>query len=135
MVQGVAGIDEDGNPIATESMTVAQAIWQGLGTINGVTAGPGELMGSAGAVLGATLNLNKFGLGTVTSLPQEVHTPILAPGFGAQGAQLSDVSRLFGVAAGQVIASVSRSVLGAGPQGVAAAIDAAKAELAEGLAG
>ena len=135
VVEGVAGIDEDGNPIVTESLTVAQAIWQGLGTINGVTAGPGELMGSAGAVLGATLNLNKFGLGAVTTLPQEVQTPILAPGFGAQGAQLGDVSRLFGVAAGQVIASVSRSVLGAGPQGVAAAIDAAKAELAEGLAG
>ena len=134
-VEGIAGLDPDGNPITTDAMTVAQAIWGGLGQINSVTAGAGELMGSAGAVLGATLNLNKFGLGAVTTLPQEVHTPILAPGFGAQGAQLSEVSKLFGVAAGQVVASVSRSVLSAGAEGIVAAIDAAKAELAQGLAG
>jgi orotidine-5'-phosphate decarboxylase len=91
------------------------------------------LLGSAGAVLGATLNLNKFGLNSVTSLPQVVQTPILAPGFGAQGARLADAGRLFGAAAGQVIASVSRSVLGAGPDGLVDAIEAAKSELAEGL--
>jgi len=132
-VEGVAGIDADGNPIPADSMSVASAIWAGLQQINSVTTGAGELMGSAGAVLGATLNLNRFGMGHITTLPQEVHTPILAPGFGAQGARLADAGRLFGVAAGQVIATVSRSVLSAGPDGVADAIDAAKAELAEGL--
>jgi orotidine-5'-phosphate decarboxylase len=132
-VAGPTAIDEDGNPTQGESLSVAAAIWVGLEQINGVTAGPGELMGSVGAVLGATLNLNKFELSNVTTLPQSVMTPILAPGFGAQGARLSDVSRLYGVAAGQVIASVSRSVLSAGPDGIAAAIDEAKAELAEGL--
>ena len=134
-VEPFGGLDEEGNPIPVETMTIAQAIWTGLGQINSVTAEAGQLMGSAGAVLGATLNLSKFGLNSVTTLPQEVHTPILAPGFGAQGAQLSDVSRLFGVAAGQVIASVSRSVLGAGPDGIVAAIETAKVELAQGLAG
>ena len=133
LVEGVAGIDNEGNPIVTDSMTVAQAIWSGLGQINSVTASAGDLIGSAGAVLGATLNLNKFGLAGVTTLPQEIHTPILAPGFGAQGAQLGDVGRLFGVAAGQVIANVSRSVLGAGAAGVEKAIDLANAELASGL--
>lgn len=132
-VEGVTSIDADGNPVQGDSLTVAAAIWGGLEQINSVTAGPGELLGSAGAVLGATLNLNKFGLNSVTSLPQVVQTPILAPGFGAQGARLADAGRLFGAAAGQVIASVSRSVLGAGPDGLVDAIEAAKSELAEGL--
>jgi orotidine-5'-phosphate decarboxylase len=132
-VEGVAGIDEDGNPIQAEPRSIAAAIWGGLEQINTVTAGPGELIGSAGAVLGATLNLNRFGLGTLTTLPQAVQTPILAPGFGAQGARLADAGRLFGTAAGQVIANVSRSVVAGGAQDVASAIDAAKAELAEGL--
>jgi orotidine-5'-phosphate decarboxylase len=85
-------------------------------------------------VLGATLNLNKFGLGSVTTTTQTVATPILAPGFGAQGARLSDAGRLFGASSHQVIASVSRSVLSAGALGIDDSIDAAVAELAEGLA-
>lgn len=133
-VEAVAGLDADGNPAPAESMSVAAAIWGGLQQVNAVTAGPGELLGSAGAVLGATLNLSRFGMGTITTLPQEIQTPILAPGFGAQGARLVDAGRLFGVAAKQVIATVSRSVLGAGPDGIADAIDEARAELAEGLA-
>jgi len=133
-VDGVSGIDDEGNPIQAEPIPVAAAIWAGLSQINSVTAGAGELIGSAGAVLGATLNLNKFGLGSVTTLPETVHTPILAPGFGAQGARLADAGRLFGVAAGQIIANVGRSVLAGGPHSVAAAIDEANAELAEGLA-
>ena len=56
-------------------------------------------------------------------------TPILAPGFGAQGAELADARRLFGAAAPQLIASVSRSVLGTGAVGIAAAIESATAEL------
>ena len=55
--------------------------------------------------------------------------PILAPGFGAQGARLGDLGRLFGSAASQVAAHVSREILGAGPGGIAAAIDRAQAEL------
>ncbi len=133
-VEGVTSIDENGNPIQGQSLSVAAAIWGGIEQINSVTAAPGELLGSVGTVLGATLNLAKFGLGAVTTLPQEVQTPILAPGFGAQGALLSDVRKLYGVAAGQVIANVSRSVVGSGADGVAAAIDAANLELAQGLA-
>jgi len=132
-VPGPTSIDDAGNTVQGDNLTVAAAIWGGLEQINAVTAGPGELLGSAGAVLGATLNLNKFGMGSVTSVPQAVQTPILAPGFGAQGARLADTGRLFGAAAGQVIASVSRSVLGAGADGLIEAIETAKAELAEGL--
>ena len=42
-------------------------------------------------------------------------TPILAPGFGAQGGSLDSVRRVFGAALPQVLASSSRDVLGAGP--------------------
>lgn len=113
--------------------TVSRQIWDGLAKINQVTAGPGEQYGSFGAVIGATLNLPAFGLGEVKLGQHKAATPILAPGFGAQGAELGDIGRLFGEGAKQVIASVSRSVLRAGATGMPKAIEAANAELAAGL--
>jgi orotidine-5'-phosphate decarboxylase len=56
--------------------------------------------------------------------------PVLAPGFGAQGAALADAPATFGAALGAVIPSVSRAILGAGPEGIAAAIGAAAREVA-----
>lgn len=114
--------------------SVASQIWQSLSSVNAVTAGAGDRLGSFGAVLGATLNLSAFGLAEVQTDSQKVATPILAPGFGAQGAQLADSRSLFGESSGQVIHSVSRSVLQAGAAGIASAIDAAKKELIAGLA-
>jgi orotidine-5'-phosphate decarboxylase len=113
--------------------TIAKQIWDGLGKVNRVTGRAGESLGSFGAVIGATLNLTGFGLGEVQAGQTGAATPILAPGFGAQGAELGDISRLFGDGAQQVIASVSRSVLRAGATGMAGAIEAANAELASGL--
>ncbi|MFM6980292.1 MAG: orotidine-5'-phosphate decarboxylase [Micrococcales bacterium] len=115
-----------------EGKTVAASVWESLASINTVTSGAGERFGSFGAVLGATLNLNKFGLAGLLSEDQKVKTPILAPGFGAQGARLLDAGRLFGASASQVIANVSRSVL-VSPSTVDELIDKANAELAEGL--
>lgn len=120
--------------MVTEESSVAASVWAGLESVNNITALPGQSIGNFGAVLGATLNLNRFGLGQVTTTAQPVATPILAPGFGVQGARLADAGRLFGVAAHQTIASVSRSVLQAGALGLDTAIDQAKQELAEGLA-
>jgi orotidine-5'-phosphate decarboxylase len=60
-------------------------------------------------------------------------TPILAPGFGAQGAALDEIGDLFGASANRVLASVSRSVLSAGAAGIASAIELAKTQLASGL--
>ncbi len=113
--------------------TVAKQIWDSLNKVNQVTAGPGESLGSFGAVIGATLNLQGFGLVDVQAGQTSAATPILAPGFGAQGAELGDIGRLFGEGAKQVIASVSRSVLRAGATGLPNAIDAANRELAAGL--
>lgn len=114
--------------------TIAATIWNGLTKINRVTSDAGSRFGSFGAVIGATLNLQSMGLGQVLDGQVIGATPILAPGFGAQGAELSSSRQLFGAAADQVIHSVSRSVLSAGPQGMAKAIDSARKELELGLA-
>lgn len=115
------------------SETIAAQMWHSLSEINKVTSAPNAKFGSFGAVLGATLNLSSFGLASVLDGSNEAATPILAPGFGAQGAELSATRQLFGEGASQVIHSVSRSVLQAGPGGLSAAIDSAKAELQQGL--
>lgn len=79
---------------------------------------PGSL-GPIGLVVGATVDRRAFGLTDIVL----AGTPILAPGFGAQGAEPADLGRLFGYVASQVVASESRSVLSAGPDGLAARID------------
>lgn len=84
-----------------------------------------ERSGTAGVVVGATVSFPELGLETA----QLDGLPILAPGFGAQGAVLADGPALFGSAITGVLASVSRSILGAGPDGLTAAIDAANAEV------
>lgn len=80
---------------------------------------------TVGLVVGATRSLAESGL-TESDL---VETLILAPGFGAQGASLTDLSAIFGRASSWVIPSVSRSVVRGGPTGVDAAIDAHLREL------
>ena len=80
---------------------------------------------TVGVVVGATRRLADSGL-----TERDIEgTLVLAPGFGAQGAQLTDLDALFGSAANTVIPSVSRSVLGAGSTGLAAAIDDHRREL------
>jgi orotidine-5'-phosphate decarboxylase len=81
-------------------------------------------------VLGATLQFKRFGLEIEQS---GVKTPILAPGFGAQGAELRDIRSIFGDASSNVIASVSRSILEVGKQALPEAIKRANDELAKGL--
>jgi len=82
--------------------------------------------GSIGVVIGATEPITTSGIDPV--LLQ--HTPILGPGFGYQGSRLTDLAGVYGVAACSVIPTVTRSVLSAGPDGLAAALDAHRAELA-----
>jgi orotidine-5'-phosphate decarboxylase len=87
-------------------------------------------LGSFGVVVGATVDLAATGIDPVSL----VGMPVLAPGFGHQGAQLADVRDIFGIATDGVIMSVSRSVLSAGPSEISAAIasDAAVARAAFG---
>ena len=83
-----------------------------------------------GVVVGATIRAADFGL----DLAAAERTPILAPGFGAQGARLRDLRALFGGAADRVIANVARDALGVGPAGLRGRLVTLREECAEGLA-
>jgi orotidine-5'-phosphate decarboxylase len=93
----------------------------------------GEPLGSIGVVLGATVDFVEYGI-DLSSLAGEPATPILAPGFGYQGAQFNDVKRLFGVAAGTTVVTASRSILAAGPAGLADSIARQSDLLGEAIA-
>ena len=80
---------------------------------------------TVGVVVGATRPLAESGL-TPESLNGLL---VLAPGFGAQGALMSDLGEIFGSATDWVIPSVSRSVVAKGASGVGAAIDGHRQEL------
>lgn len=73
---------------------------------------------SVGVVLGATLNLAEFGI-DVTLPPAKPALPVLAPGFGHQGARIEDASRTFGGLGWALLANESRSVLSGGARGLA----------------
>lgn len=77
---------------------------------------PFDPVGPVGLVIGATVGdaVARLGLD-----PAAARAVILAPGVGAQGGTAADLDRVFGAARGRVLASVSRSVLGAGPTGLA----------------
>ncbi|WP_223690649.1 orotidine-5'-phosphate decarboxylase [Leifsonia poae] len=106
--------------------TVARAIIEDVSSFN--QAQPAHAFGSIGLVLGATLDLPAFGIDT-TGVPTRNAAPVLAPGFGHQGAAVGDVARLFGSLAGGVVVSESRGLLTAGPNGLAAAIEVRAAEV------
>lgn len=88
-------------------------------------ADPGDGMRSVGVVVGGTVSLADYAI----AADDLAGVPILAPGFGAQGARVGDIPELFGALATQVVANVSREILAAGPDGLEAAIDAHLAEL------
>jgi len=86
-------------------------------------------LGSVGVVVGATVSLGDFGL-SADSFPS---TPILMPGFGAQGVELSSTSELFGELKSKLICSVSRSVAGESRAGLVDRIASAQQELSRGV--
>jgi orotidine-5'-phosphate decarboxylase len=86
-----------------DGRTVAGAVLDAIATRN---AGV-EPLGSIGAVVGATIGETRENL--------QVNGPLLVPGLGAQGGTVSDVRRIFGEAAGNVLVSSSRGLLSAGP--------------------
>jgi orotidine-5'-phosphate decarboxylase len=79
-----------------------------------------QLWGDLGLVVGATVSLDDLGL----TQGFDATAPILAPGFGAQGALPEDLERIFGDLSPFVIASESRSILSAGPDRIAEVITA-----------
>ena len=88
-----------------------------------------EPLGSIGVVVGAQASMSTIG----NAGHGLDYTPILAPGFGAQGARLSDANKLFGGLATTVIYNVGRSVAGESSEGLKNRILEAKLELETGL--
>ncbi len=88
--------------------------------------------GSVGVVLGGTVDFDTLGV-DLAALGGAPRTPILAPGFGHQGAEFAQIRGTFGAATESLIVNVSRSVLAAGPDGIADAIDQQTAELENAL--
>ena len=77
--------------------------------------------GSIGVVIGATVDLSAAGIDAATDPPHPT-LPVLAPGFGHQGAVVSDARAIYGSLVDGVIVSESRSILAAGPDGIADAV-------------
>lgn len=106
-------VDDDS---ADERGRLAARVAHDVGELN--MGLPGAL-GSIGVVIGATVDRAAFGLTDIVIAGM----PVLAPGFGAQGADPADLARLFGYGAANVVANESRSILSAGPAGLAARIE------------
>ena len=93
--------------VLADGRTVATALADDITAFNAsVTDGVGPI----GAVMGATIE--GAATATLASLPKSL---ILAPGIGFQGATFDDLARNFGAAVHRALPSVSRGVLGAGP--------------------
>nr|WP_241429173.1 orotidine-5'-phosphate decarboxylase [Agrococcus sp. ARC_14] len=99
-----------------DGRTVARAVADEVAARNAAT-GAGH-----GLVIGATVDRAAAGLEPMPGVP------VLAPGFGTQGARLADRASLFPADA-LVLASTSRSILESGPTRLVAGIEAAAAEL------
>jgi orotidine-5'-phosphate decarboxylase len=123
--KGVFVLAATSNPeaAATQRAVRADGLSVAAGVVSDIRA---RASGAIGVVLGATVRLDDSGLDS-EALGE---LPILAPGFGTQGAAIADVPALFGEAAPRVLVAVSRSVLEAGPDGLGAALDRANEEVA-----
>lgn len=115
---------------AGDGQTVAQRVARDVTWANHSPVFDGGL-GPVGLVIGATVEREEFGLDDA----HLVGTPILAPGFGAQGAEPADLLTRFGSIAPQVLANESRRILRAGPAAIAETISTLAARYQEVLHG
>ena len=114
-----------------DGRTVAAAMVDDAAAWNAAQA-PGEAVGPVGVVLGATLDLNDFGIDTGRR-PAGPALPVLAPGFGHQGGRVEDARELFGGIGHALLANESRSILAGGPDGLARRIRSRGAAIADAL--
>jgi orotidine-5'-phosphate decarboxylase len=101
-------------------VTVARQVVDEVGALSS-----GGGLGSVGVVIGGNLVLDDLGLDPAAL----AGTPILAPGYGEQGASLTDIAATFGVAASGVVANVGRGVLKLGPERLSEALLSAADEV------
>lgn len=101
--------------VRDDGRTVAQAIVDDALAFGSPTD---THVSSVGVVLGATLQLRDFGINT-SAAPATPALPVLAPGFGAQGARIEDAKAIFGGLAWALLANESRGILAGGANGLA----------------
>ncbi|GGH35752.1 orotidine-5'-phosphate decarboxylase [Microbacterium album] len=101
--------------------TVSAAVVAEVSERNANTAADGA-WGHLGFVIGATVDWHEAGLAPFSPV-----APVLAPGFGHQGARPDRLREIYGPLSHAVIASESRSILSAGADGIGEAIAAAAA--------
>ena len=92
-----------------------------------------RIIGSVGVVLGATAEFETLGIDVKTVGSAPVATPVLAPGFGHQGARFENIRARYGKAADVTIVAVSRSILSHGPAHLADAIARHQESVSGGL--
>jgi orotidine-5'-phosphate decarboxylase len=92
------------NAVLDNGKTVAQSIVDQAAAGN-ESAAP---LGDIGVVVGATIGTGELDLGRLNG-------PILAPGFGAQGAGVAELRKLFGRSLRGVLPASSRDILRHGP--------------------
>lgn len=114
-VQHAGGATSVARAVAGAAAAENTRLLAGTGTGDAAAAAePGgrSAMGSCGLVVGATVGdaLAELGIDLTA-----VRGPLLAPGYGAQGARAEDLPAVFGPAGGQVLAASSRAILRAGP--------------------
>lgn len=100
----------------TDGETVSAGIVREVSARNAAVTPEGR-WGSLGFVVGGTVDWTAAGLSPFSPV-----APILAPGFGHQGAEPHQLRARFGDLSEAVIASESRSILAAGPDRLAARI-------------
>lgn len=86
-------------------------------------------IGSIGVVIGATVDTSKLGI----DLARPSIAPVLVPGFGTQGADLTKAGSIMQAHSSVSIFSVSRSVAGVSREGLTERMALAKTELEVGL--
>ena len=91
-------------------------------------------VGSIGVVLGATLDLADFGI-DIAARREGPALPVLAPGFGHQGARIEQAGEVFGNIGHALLANESRSILAGGAVGLAERISERAAAIAAALGG
>lgn len=111
--------------MVTAECTVAARILTETESLNQAVEHEG--IGPFGVVIGATIDPLAFGL----DLAAASSTPILAPGFGEQGALPGELGARYGAAADRVVANVSRGALRGGPDALPATLTELAAAFAD----
>ncbi|CAM3954428.1 orotidine-5'-phosphate decarboxylase [Helcobacillus massiliensis] len=111
-----------------DGVPVASVMARHAAEANAQARAAGE-WGSVGLVVGATIGSAAADLGIDLDA---VGGPLLAPGFGAQGAGPAQLRSVFGSAAPRVLVSMSRSLMAAGPDAgaISAACESTRADYA-----